>query len=745
MVSGTTLKANHIVGGEISYEFVGFRGGRVGSDTLRYRVILLLVRDCNGGAAFDRTVPVAIYQGNNTRPIRNLRISRPVFSRVSPDQSNPCLIVPPGFCEEEALYSDTIELVRSNLPYILTYQICCRNANIANIVDSKNTGTTFTVEISPAAQNLYSSSPRFTAAIKSELCIGVESSLPLQVSDKDGDRLVYSLCAPLVGGGPLGGGVNDANLASTPQGIKPDPAAPGPYAEVPYLPNFSSSRPLGNTGTLSLDSLTGVLRVFPRTLGQFSMGICIKEYRNGVLIGMIRRDIQIKVSNCNFAIDARVQADSTNNQGSFWLRSCNRPNFTFTNTSLGEDKIFAYRWAFNINGRTETRDTKNASFDFGNPGTYTGSLVLNPGTVCTDTARIVVQVFPSVRAQFTATTPACELGAVAFNNQSTLNPGASFRSIEWNFGDNNRSTQVSPQHEYTRAGNYPVSLVILTNTGCRDTARQNVNYFPVPATGIRLQALPSELCAQTGQVLLSLNVPPAMNHPGYLVEWDLGDGSTATGFSTRKSYPNPGTYTLSYRISAPSNCSVQGNNASQPLLVVEKPSADFSFSPEEPSAREPLVNFTENATLATTWRWDFGGKGNSTERNPSFNFPTEGQYEVKLVVGNSNFCRDSISKTLKVKSVETMYIPSAFSPNGKEPNTVFKPLGLLPGIEQYQFRVYSRWGQLVFQSSDPELGWNGRVNNTGTLCVQDSYFYQVVFRSAVGKTTNKQGSVMLLW
>ena len=739
MVSSTTLKASHIIGGEINYEFVGFKGGRVGSDTLLYRIVLILIRDCNGGADFDRTVPVTIYLGVDKKPLINLKISRPIIKKIPPDQSNPCLIVPPGFCEEEAMYVDTVQLIRSNLAYTISYQVCCRSAIITNLVDSKNVGNTCTVEISPQAQNLYSSSPRFSASPKSELCVGLNTQVALVVADKDGDRLSYHLCAPYEGGGPNGEG-----LTNSPQGLKPDPATPAPYDEVNYTATYSASRPLGNTGSLTLDTMTGVLQIFPRTLGNFVLGICVKEYRNGVLISMIRRDIQIKVSNCNFTIDAMVKSDSSNGQGSFWVKSCNKPNLNFSNSSTGLDKVFAYRWELNINGKMEVRDTKDASFDFGAPGNYSGLMILNPGTVCTDTAWVFVQVFPSVKAQFDAISPGCDIAPIQFNNTSQLNQGATYRSVEWNFGDNMKTTETSPKHNYALAGSYPVSLAILTNTGCRDTARQNIDYFPAPANAVRLQASARELCTQTGQLNLSLEVPPVMNHPRYLAEWDFGDGTKATGFKVNKSYPNPGTYVVSYRLSAPGSCMVQGDNANAPIGVVEKPSVDFTFSPEEPSARNPEVTFTETSTQADNWIWNFGGKGNSTERNPVFTFPFEGEYPVKLVVGNGQFCRDSVTKLVKIKAVDALYIPNAFSPNGNAANAVFKPLGLLPGFSGYEFRIYSRWGHLLFQTKDPEEAWNGKVNNQDENCAQGVYLYQLVFQSAAGKTVTKQGTITLL-
>lgn len=745
LVSHTTLKASHIIGGEINYEFVGFKNGRVGSDTLLYRIKLTLLRDCNGGATFDRTVPITIYLGNNQRPLRNVYFNNPKISKTLPDQSNPCLIIPPGYCEEEAVYVDTITLIKSSEAYTITYQLCCRNAAISNIPNSGGAlGNTFTVAITSQAQNYLSSSPQFAVAPKSELCINTTSSLQLQVNDKDGDRLSYQLCAPLLGGGPLGGSQSDGSFANSPMGIKPDPATPAPYEELPFSPNFSFNRPLGNVGGLSLDSLTGLMRVYPRALGNYTIGVCVNEYRNGELIGMIRRDIQIKVSNCNFAIDAKIKADSSNNQGNFWVKSCNRPSFAFSNTSTGEDKILAYRWEFNINGRSEVRDTKDASFDFGAPGQYKGVMVLNPGTVCTDTAYILVEVFPSVRAGFEAIQPGCDIGAIRFNNTSQLNQGASYRSIEWNFGDNMRASDVSPQHNYSAAGSYPVSLAILTNTGCRDTVRQTVNYYPASAKDVRLQVGAQEICAQSGQLKLSLELPPVLNHPRYLVEWDYGDGTKGSGIQTSKSYPQTGTYTISYRLSSPGTCSVQGDNGNDPIQVVEKPVADFSYSPETPSVRDAEVTFTESSTQANNWRWSFGNAGTSTEQNPVFTFPYDGDFVVKLVAGNGSHCRDSISKVLKVNMGNTFYLPTAFTPNGNSANAVFKPLGLIPGISNYEFRIYSRWGQLLFQTQNLEDAWNGKINNQGKDCEQGVYTFQLVFQSAAGKTITKQGTVMLL-
>ncbi|MBK9932007.1 MAG: gliding motility-associated C-terminal domain-containing protein [Saprospiraceae bacterium] len=116
--------------------------------------------------------------------------------------------------------------------------------------------------------------------------------------DKEGDSLVYEFCTPYAGGGsgagdPLGGGVSCA-------AVRPSPVTcPPPFSYVSFLsPLYSTDAPM-RKGVLSLNTKTGQLKGTPQDLGQFVVGICVKEFRNGKLIGSIRREFQFNVSACD--------------------------------------------------------------------------------------------------------------------------------------------------------------------------------------------------------------------------------------------------------------------------------------------------------------------------------------------------------------------------------------------------------------------------------------------------------------
>ena len=85
-------------------------------------------------------------------------------------------------------------------------------------------------------------------------------------------------------------------------------------------------------------------------------------------------------------------------------------------------------------------------------------------------------------------------------------------------------------------------------------------------------------------------------------------------------------------------------------------------------------------------------------------------------------------------------IPNAFRPDGISP--VFKPhiKNIEPG--SYIFTIYNRWGQLVFSSNDPSIGWNGQFN--GANASQDIYAWGLTFNDLTGKKASKRGSVLLL-
>jgi gliding motility-associated-like protein len=179
------------------------------------------------------------------------------------------------------------------------------------------------------------------------------------------------------------------------------------------------------------------------------------------------------------------------------------------------------------------------------------------------------------------------------------------------------------------------------------------------------------------------------------------------------------------------------------VTVGQKPTAKFSFSPLNPGKRNLGFQFNDESSQALEWRWDFGGKGAANTPDPEFSFPGGGKYQVKQVVRNGA-CRDSIIATIEIAINELYYVPNAFSPNGDQSNEVFNIYGLPGNISNFSLRIYSRWGQLVFETSDPAAGWKGQRHNSDQDLPNGTYLYSIRFSDETGKPVKRDGEVNLL-
>jgi gliding motility-associated-like protein len=148
-----------------------------------------------------------------------------------------------------------------------------------------------------------------------------------------------------------------------------------------------------------------------------------------------------------------------------------------------------------------------------------------------------------------------------------------------------------------------------------------------------------------------------------------------------------------------------------------------------------------------TWRWTYGSIGTSLLKDPPpFLFPTlsrEIKYPVKLVVTNRALgCSDSVTKTLTVLDFCTSDVPTAFTPNNDGLNDKFGPHNALKA-DNYEFKVYNRWGQLVFHSTNWQDRWDGTIKGipqeSGVFVWMLSYTHR-----DTKQTVFKKGTVTLI-
>jgi len=237
-------------------------------------------------------------------------------------------------------------------------------------------------------------------------------------------------------------------------------------------------------------------------------------------------------------------------------------------------------------------------------------------------------------ADFTGSpTSGCAPLTVDFTDQST----GEIDSWSWDFGDGGTSTAQNPSHTYNSPGTYTVSLTV-TGPGGSDTETKT-NYITVSA------APTADFVGDptSGTAPLTVNFTDKSTGNPTSWSWDFGDGGTSTAQNPSHTYNSPGTYTV--KLTATNSCGSDTETKVDYITVSgSAPVADFVGDPTSGTA--PLtVQFTDQSSgNPTSWSWDFGDGGTSTEQNPSHTYNDPGTYTVSLTVTNA-YGSDTETKT----------------------------------------------------------------------------------------------------
>lgn len=599
--------AGHIIGGEIYYEHLG------GSS---YLVTLDLYRDCAPGAtAFDATVEIRAFSANgsaySTQSIPyNGETIVPV---VIP---NPCLAAPPNVCVATTRYQATFNLPPSVGGYTISYQRCCRVPSILNLLQPGSQGLTCTVRV-PGQPNSANDSPHFANYPPIAICVGEELVFDHSALDGDGDSLAYVLCTPLRGG-------SVATPAPTPD--------PPPYQEVPWGAGYSAGYQLDASPPMSIDAVSGQLSVRPTQQGAYAVGVCVQEYRNGVLLGTSTRDFMFTVVICDANIVSGV-ADQLPGA------SCNGLTQVFENQSVN-----GQFWAWNFGDPTTMADTSSAlepTWTYSVPGTYTVMLIANPGWPCADTSFSQYEVYLPIDPEFSTPANLCGVSGISFEATGNFGPAA---VIGWDLGAGatpatGTGTQVSASFDTDGLQN--VTLTI-TDNGCTESFSATFGIFPEPVAGIAPQ---DQFCTGLTYDLVNTSIGATS------YRWDLGDpailADTSLLAAPSWTYAQPGTYTVELVATGPGPCS---STASVVLDVYTELSPTFV----QPAIRCPgeLAEFTLGGSFTSGAQavWDFGTAGSpqaATGTNASARFNEVGVYPVTVSV-SENGCFGSFTDSVTV-------------------------------------------------------------------------------------------------
>ncbi len=707
--------ATHIVGGEIYYR-------KLTGNT--YEITLKVYRDCSpvnvNGTYFDEEASVGIFRDglliqNLLMPLWDAEIS------VVPVQlENPCFVLPPNVCVEEAIYIQNVTLQPHPSGYQLVHQRCCRNPSIINIQFPDDSGATFWTQIPSSNITTENSNPVFNNLPPVALCTGAEFVFDHGATDLDGDSLVYSFCTPLLGGQP------DFPM--------PSPPAPPPFVPISWAGGFNQNYPLTSNPAFQIDPQTGVLSGTATQPGQFVIGICVAEYRNGILLSTTNRDFQFNVTFCEPNVVVTIPEQT---------QFCDGLTFSFSQNSTNADSFF---WDFGDPSTDDDWSTlPNPTYTYADTGMYTVTLIANPGWTCADTVSTLYAAYPEIIPVIFQEDFTCSGQTGLYDFQATGDYGEDATFL-WDFGPNavpSSSTLQNPQNialppEVT----FTVSLTVFEN-GCENTNTETIVQPPAPVAGIAEQEsfctgltfsfentssnatqflwdfglpgnddLSSTISPQftyldTGQYLITLTanapgacpdvtttsidvywlldaffIPPpgqcfanhAFNFSGEgtvestaVYSWVFAEGaniSTANGPNVfGVSWDEPGTYDVELTVAA-NGCV---DSITHPVTVLQDPSIDFIGSG---AACPPFPLYFDNESFTATsaqYVWDFGDGTSSTQANPTHTYMFSGTFDVSLTMTTTGDCAQTLFMTVP-NAVVAYPIPSAGF--NIEPNTV---------------------------------------------------------------------------
>ncbi len=147
-------------------------------------------------------------------------------------------------------------------------------------------------------------------------------------------------------------------------------------------------------------------------------------------------------------------------------------------------------------------------------------------------------------------------------------------------------------------------------------------------------------------------------------------------------------------------------------MVHPKPDAKFDVDYPVAIIEHATLHFTNLSLEVDIFNWDFGDGFTSTEENPQHTFTEINKYPVELIVESEFGCRDTTIMEIEILPFN-VYTPNAFRPDSDIPeNREFMPVGVGVDPNVFQLQIFNRWGELVFESSNPEHKWDGTTKNS---------------------------------
>ena len=472
---------------------------------------------------------------------------------------------------------------------------------------------------------------------------------------------------------------------------------------------------------------------YPTTFGAWSSNI-----RSGAC-----NEAAIKIEMNFSGVGASVKATIN---GVIDTIGCVPLNVKFTDT-LAKGKMYIWDYGDALDPKKDTTFAPNNSggHTYTQVGTYRVMLVSIDSTTCniSDTAYVTVRVGNNiVDADFDyVKLDSCNSLRYQFNNKSTATlPKFTGQTFLWNFGDGSaplRAGLTPPViHTFPSVGTYNIVLTVDDTTYCNepDSAVKTLRISPNVVARFKTAAIG---CVPYDAAFTNTSLG------GTDFYWEFGDGTPLTlnnAPTFNYLYSNVGTYNVRLIAIDTSTCNKVDTSKYFTITVSSIPTAKFTWTPPIPVANTPTQFINQSTNGANRFVWDFGDGENSTVVNPLHQYNATGTFRATLYAYNAANCVDSFSRDVPNVIEPLLVVPNAFTPGRFGKNSVVSVLGF--GIGQMDWRIYNRWGQVVFRTSDRNQAWDGTFK--GVLQPLDVYTFTLDVEFTDGQKLRKTGDITLL-
>ena len=404
------------------------------------------------------------------------------------------------------------------------------------------------------------------------------------------------------------------------------------------------------------------------------------------------------------------------------LIACENALINFTNTSTNTKR---YMWKF---GDGFTSNDINPNHTYALYGNYVVTLYGYDKDGCVDSSKgngsVKILERPVADFEYLPTQPKLPNALVNFTAKPTIfSTNVDSLNYDWNFGDgapSNNNTAKNPSHSYNNSGTVEVKLIV-TNKGCQSIVSKFI-YIEDPKPVADFTPDITEGC-----VPLRVSFDNTTQH-GSSYRWVFGDG-------TPDSYEAEPTHTFeipgSWDVTLVASGSGGTGSITKKYLITANPSPVLDFSTNKRFLPLPNAIFNmQNNSSSVINNWDvFDSTGaiiqSSKLRDATFKINQVGNFDVRLISSNAYGCVDTLYKPSYIGTIGQgyVYIPNAFAPNSLAKNRAFMPSLYNVMERDYTFRVFNRWGEMVYETHDLNAQWDGKSN--GDICEQGVYVYSI--------------------